>query len=245
MRPIIDWLQTIKDPLDRKEAIKHHQESPLERYSGQNAIASSGSDALLKAFDWIKTFEGYEYWRKIKNNSDSFDDSLLPKSGSSGKIPSSPYTSWIKYKDMIPGAIYYQETSSRDRFIVKHGESTESYIDVANDKFDTDETVKYTDSWKIRPASLDEAKWLEACIQAGKFVPKTNALLTIKKDKSYVKSKKHGEDASIEEGRIISSKPVSRVSRGKRPEGDIVRGRASKTAIASRHLSNGASIVTS
>lgn len=61
MKTIKEWLETLEEPY-RSQAIKNTEESllPIER--------ESLDDAIIKAFTWSDTEEGFNHWNALYNS---------------------------------------------------------------------------------------------------------------------------------------------------------------------------------
>lgn len=61
-KTIMDWLRELKSPEIREKALEWCDPNSTE------VKVPSLYDALISAFEWDKTPEGFDYWRAIANN---------------------------------------------------------------------------------------------------------------------------------------------------------------------------------
>ena len=228
-RTTTEWLNLIANPTDRQEALGY-----FRKFGKTDRNHDDFKSAINYAFVWSGTLEGGDYWNQIHDLGDKA--LILSEKLSEPEEKSIPESKQIHHSKMVKGEVYYQIASGH-KYITRHNPNKDVYISVKKERFTNSiGNPGYNDSYQIRKATQTEIAWLEACEQAGKFVPCTNKTITHKK---YI------PDGSIKKGNALKiSKLLPRVRRGERPSGTIVRGRASKTSIVSRPLSYGASIIT-
>ena len=59
-KTVREWLSLIADPIIREKAIANFEARPRFKYGCKNVNA-----AILFAFWWEETAEGYDYWERI------------------------------------------------------------------------------------------------------------------------------------------------------------------------------------
>ena len=59
-KTVREWLSLIADPIIREKATANFEARPRFKYGCKNVNA-----AILMAFRWEETAEGYDYWERI------------------------------------------------------------------------------------------------------------------------------------------------------------------------------------